>query len=121
TITSFHPTKCGRQAMTMDLSTFDIDYFISKVTLSKTFEFETRRSLEDCIHHLRLLQPTHDWNINFGGPRTIHEVVISQFDDHSCYYDVSTMYRGRNRGGYSCTANVSGKLKHNPDTGMTTI
>jgi hypothetical protein len=107
--------------MTMDLSSFDIEETFSKLTLTKSFEYETRRPLEDCIHNLRLLQPTHDWNIHFGGPRTVHEVVISQFDDHMCYYDVSTKYRGRNRGGYSRTAHINGKMVYNPETGVTKI
>lgn len=107
--------------MTMDLSSFDIEEVFSKLTLTKSFEYETRRPLEDCIHNLRLLQPTHDWNIHFGGPRTVHEVVISQFDDNICYYDVSTMHRGRRRGGYSRSANVNGKMQYNPDTGITTV
>lgn len=106
---------------TMELSSFDIEALLNRVALTKNFEFETRRSLEDCIHNLRLLQPTHDWNVSFGGPRTLHEVVISQFDDHNCYYDVSTLHRGRRRGGYSRSANVTGKMQHNPDTGVTTV
>lgn len=107
--------------MNFDLSSFDFDDFLSKVTLTKTFEFETHRSLVDCIHNLRLLQPTHDWNVHWGGPRTHHEVIISQFDDHSCYYDVSTLYRSRQSRGYSRTANVSGKMTMDPKTGRTTI
>lgn len=107
--------------MTAGLSSFSIEDAIEKLSLTRSFEFETRRALDDCIHKLRLLQPNHDWNIHFGGPRTIHEVVISQFDDQSCYYDVSTMYRGRRSGGYSRTANVSGKLQTNPETGGTIV
>jgi hypothetical protein len=107
--------------MSFDLSTFDFDAFLNKLTLSKTFEFETQRSLEDCIHKLRLLQPNHNWNIHWGGPRTYHEVIISQFDDHSCYYDVSSMYRGRKSRGYTRTASVNGKMTMNPETGRTTV
>lgn len=107
--------------MNFDLSAFDIDEAVNRLTLAKSFEFETRRSLEDCILRLRQLQPNHDWNIHFGGPRTVHEVVISQFDDHHCYYDVSTMYRSRRSAGYSRTANVNGKLSFNPETGVTTV
>lgn len=107
--------------MTAGLSSFSIEDAIEKLSLARSFEFETRRSLDDCIHTLRLLQPNHDWNIHFGGPRSIHEVVISQFDDQSCYYDVSTMYRGKNTGNYTRTANISGKLRANPETGGTTV
>ena len=107
--------------MTMDLSSFDIDDFVGKLTLARSFEIETQRSLDDCILKLRQLQPTHDWNVHFGGPRTRHEVIISQFDDQNCYYDVSTMYRGKRNGGYTRTANVSGKLEANAETGGTRV
>jgi len=107
--------------MTSGLSSFSIEDTLEKLSLTRRFEFETRRSLDDCILKLRQLQPTHDWNVHFGGPRTRHEVIISQFDDHNCYYDVSTMYRGKQAGGYTRTANVSGKLEANAETGGTLV
>ena len=107
--------------MTTGLSSFSIENAIEKLSLTRSFEFETRRSLDDCIHKLRLLQPVHDWNIHFGRPRVRHEVIISQFDDHNCYYDVSTMVRGKRSHGYTRTANVSGKLEANAETGGTIV
>lgn len=108
-------------SLSLNLSEISIEDVFNKLMLTRTIDYETHRSLEDCILKLRQLQPNHDWNVHFGGPHTRHEVIISQFDDHSCYYDVSTLYRARRSARYSRTANVSGKLTALPETGTTRV
>src|SRR6187402_2220049 len=96
---------------------FTLERWYNRARLHKSFELETARPLDECIHQLRLMQPVQDdWT--WGTPRAHREVIISQFDDKSSDYTISQRRRGskRNRG-YRTTAMIQGRLVSDQETG----
>lgn len=87
-----------------------IHNFFSTLMLSKSLEFETQRSLEDCVQYLQSLDPMND-PYQFSVSWKLYKITLQQADNYTYYYYISLMQRNFRLGTISEWATISGELR----------
>lgn len=101
------------------MSGFDFETLVSRLTLTKTFDYETARPLEACIQTIRALQPRFGLLILLGVPGTFRAVNVSPEPD-GAFFDVRTFYTPNNMDWLE-TASITGHLTYQPRNGTTRV